>query len=241
MSVQSAGRIARPALACRVREGLDAGSILLVAGAGYGKTMALEEALEFGDRRSIWLSCRRGGAGRLLLEAVEGLRVAVPGLADVVADSLAGSLEQVDARAGSAALRAELEQLLVEPLVIVFDDAEALAGDEAALALVEALLGVRGAPLSVAIASRRGLDLKLAKLRASGRLVEIGPAELSLTPGECEELLRLRRGQPVSDEEVRAVIAASEGWPMGVALSVLAGSIGNGGTVPREELFDYLA
>jgi LuxR family transcriptional regulator, maltose regulon positive regulatory protein len=241
MSVQSVGRIARPALARRLREGLDAGSVLLVAGAGYGKTTALEEALELAERRSIWLTCGRGGAGRLLIDAVEGLRAAVPGLADVVGDSLAGSLEQVDARAAIPALRAELEQLLVEPLVIVLDEAEALDGDEAALALVEALLGVRGAPLSVAIATRRGLDLKLAKLRASGRLAEIGPAELSLTPGECEELLRLRRGQPVSEEEVGAVIAASEGWPMGVALSVLAGSLGNGGTVPREELFDYLA
>src|SRR5262245_45963014 len=38
-------RIPRPALARRLADGLGAGSVLLVAGAGYGKTMALEEAI----------------------------------------------------------------------------------------------------------------------------------------------------------------------------------------------------
>jgi ATP/maltotriose-dependent transcriptional regulator MalT/DNA-binding SARP family transcriptional activator len=243
VAVLGARRIARPALARALVDGLDAGSVLLVAGAGYGKTMAIEEALEQGGRRAIWLSCgggTGGEGGRLLVDAVAGLRVAVPGLADVVGDALAMAAEPVDVRSATTALRAELERLLAEPLVIVFDDAENLQGDDAALALVEQLLNARGVPLSLAIATRRPLPLRLTKLRAAGRLTELGPADLSLTAGECEELLRLRHGDAVGPDEVEAVLAASEGWPMGVALSGLTGA-GDGAPVPRDELFPYLA
>jgi ATP/maltotriose-dependent transcriptional regulator MalT/DNA-binding SARP family transcriptional activator len=230
--VATLGRIARPALTRTISDALDAGSVLLVAGAGYGKTMALEEAITHRPRRTVWLSCRDAGgeAGRLLMGTVEGLRATVPGLTDVVGERLAASNEPVDVRTAAGALLAEVERLLVEPLTIVFDDAEEIAGSEGALALLDRLLDVRVAPLSLAIATRRPLSLKLAKQRAAGRVTELGPAELSFSAGECEELLRLRRGAPVTDEEVAAAVTASEGWPMGVA-----------GAVSRDALFGYLA
>jgi LuxR family transcriptional regulator, maltose regulon positive regulatory protein len=237
-------RVARPALARRLSDALVAGHVLVVAGAGYGKSMALEEAIQFAERRAVWLSGQASGgkAGRLLIAAVEGLRAAVPGLADVAGDRLAAGLEPVDVGTATGALLADVEKLLVEPLIVVVDDAEELEGDREALALLEQLLRVHGVPLSVAIASRRPLPLKLAKLRARGRLVELGPAELSLTASECEELLRLRHGRAVGDEEVEAVLRASEGWPMGVALTGLTGSSSAASsTVPRAELFEYLA
>ena len=217
---------------------------MLVAGAGYGKTMALEDAIQLANRRSVWVACGSTGreAGRVLLEAVEGLRGSMPGLADVMADRLAAGVEPVDVRSATGALLAELERLLVEPLVIVFDDAEEFESADACLALVDQLLNFRAAPLSVAVATRRPLPLKLAKLRAAGRLVEVGPADLSFTASECEELLKLRHGRSVTEEEVEAAIAASEGWPMGVALTSLTGS-GEApvGAVPHEELFHFLA
>jgi ATP/maltotriose-dependent transcriptional regulator MalT/DNA-binding SARP family transcriptional activator len=239
----SSGLIARPRLAKTLADAFDAGSVLLVAGPGYGKTMALEEALEFSGRRALWIPCGDAGheGARLLMNVVEGLRTVVPGLADVVGDRLAAGREPVDARTASAALLPELERLLVEPLVIVFDDGEQLEGVEDAIALLDGLLALR-APLSVAIATRRPLPLRLAKLRAAGRLTEIGPPELSFTASECEELLGLRHGRTLSEDEVEAVLAASEGWPMGVALSGLTGaSEPDLDLLPREGLFNYLA
>ena len=231
--------VERPVLERTLAAALDAGSVLLVAGAGYGKTTALEQATE-PPRHALWVACgdARGDAGRLLVAIVEGLRTTLPGLADVVWDRLASGVEWVDVAAATAALVSELERLLVEPLVVVFDDAEALEDDPVSLALVDQLLNVRGAPLSVAIATRRPLRLRLAKLRAAGRLVELGPAELSFTASECEELLRLRHGRAVTEDEVAAAIAATEGWPMGVALTSLTGAVAPAG---RDELFTYLA
>jgi len=239
----SAGRIARPALARRLSDGLDAGSVMLVAGAGYGKTMCLEEAIDLAGRRAVWVSCGDTGAdaGRLFAAVVQGLRATVPGLADVLGDTLGTAPEPVDVRLAASALLADLEHLLVEPLVIVFDDSEQLDDDEAGLALLEKLLGVRGAPLSLAIASRRELALRVAKQRASRRLMELGPAELGFTAAEVEELLRARRGGEVGEDEVEEVLAASEGWPMLVALSVVAPGEARPGDGSSEELFTYLA
>jgi DNA-binding SARP family transcriptional activator len=238
-----AQRIARPALAQAIVRAFDEGSVVLVAGAGYGKSMALEEAIAIAGRRAVWLSCAEadGEAGRLLLIAVERLRRVVPGLADVVGDRLATGVEPVDARAAARALLDELQRLLVEPLMIVFDDAEEIADSEAGMAWIAGLLEIERAPLSVAVASRRALPLKLAKLRAAGRLREFGPAELGFSATECEEALGLRAGRPV-DEGVEAVMAATEGWPLGIALAGLAESDRSANAVvPRDQLFGYLA
>ena len=51
-----APRIARRALARRLADALAGSHVLLLAGAGYGKTMALEEAIEYAERRAVWLS-----------------------------------------------------------------------------------------------------------------------------------------------------------------------------------------
>jgi ATP/maltotriose-dependent transcriptional regulator MalT/DNA-binding SARP family transcriptional activator len=238
----AAARIARPGLARRLGEAFDSGSVLLVAGAGYGKTMALEEAIERSGRRAVWLSCGDSGgdAGRLLMATMQELRGSLPGLVDVVGERMSAGLEPLDVGLATRVLLSELERLLVEPLVIVFDDAEELEDAPEALALVDQLLGVRSAPLSLAIATRRPLPLRLAKLRAAGRLAELGPPELSFTASECAELLSLRHGRTLTEEEIEAVVAASEGWPMGVALSGLTNGA-PAGSVPRGDLFHYLA
>ena len=225
-------------------EGLERGSVSVVAGPGYGKTMVLDEALQGAGFRSVWVPCGQaaGDAGRLLLTLVNGIAAAVPGAADVLAERLAAGTEPVDVRAATSGLVAELERLLVERLVVVFDDAEELEGDAVALGLVDQLLASRSELLSVAVAARRPLSLKLAKLRATGVLMELDAAQLSLTAGETEELLRLRHGRAVTDAEVEAVLAATEGWPMGVALTALTDSPEAHGTaVPQADLFRYLA
>jgi ATP/maltotriose-dependent transcriptional regulator MalT/DNA-binding SARP family transcriptional activator len=73
--------------------------------------------------------------------------------------------------------------------------------------------------LHLAVASRRGLDLRVAKPRAAGQLAEFGPADLVFDAEECAALLRGRLGREPSAEEVETVLEATEGWPLGVALT----------------------
>ncbi|MFN8160872.1 MAG: BTAD domain-containing putative transcriptional regulator [Solirubrobacterales bacterium] len=243
MSAHRVGRIARPALAKRVCEGLERGSVMLVAGAGYGKSTVIEEALELTGNPSVWLRCGEASRepARLLSELVERVRSAVPGLGGTVGDALNAPLERVDVGSATTAFVVDVERLLVEPLVIVVDDAEGLEGSGEALAVLDQLLNVRGAPLSLAIGTRVALPLRIGKLRASGELLELGQADLIFSAAETEQVLELRRGGAPSEAEVESVQAASRGWPIAVALTGMTNDAGGPGPLRSEDLFRYLA
>lgn len=218
MAVAGRARIPREELVERVRAGLDAGSVLLVAGAGFGKTTILERALE--GRHAVWVSCAESDAhkGHLLSKLMDGLRAAVPGAIDVLAERVTGSRRAIDTREVLGELASELRQLLLDPLTIVVDDAERLADSDEALALLEDLIAIDAGPVSIAVASRTPLRLRVAKLASAGRLVELGPRDLAFSPEECAALLDLQDGRAHGQDEVEALFDATEGWPLGVAL-----------------------
>lgn len=223
MAVASRSRIARDALAARIRDGLDAGSVLLIAGAGFGKTTALERALE--DRVAVWVPCTEADThrGHLLSRLMDGLRAVVPGAIDVLAERVTGSRRAIDTHEVLGELAAEMRTLLLDPVTIVIDDAERLASSEGSLALLEELIAIDAGPVSVAVASRTALKLRVAKLRSAGRLLELGPADLAFTPEECGALLDLAGDGHHAADEVEALFAATEGWPLGVALGAATG------------------
>jgi DNA-binding SARP family transcriptional activator len=218
-------RIPRPVVAARLARALDDGHLLLVAGAGFGKTMALEDALALRGGAAAWVRCSEldRDPGRLLADLVATLAHAVPGAADVLGERLASAPLQIDPAIASRELARELERLLVDPLTIVIDDAEQLADAPEAGAVVRDLLGSASQALRVAVAARVTLPLRLSKLRASGRLAELGSADLAFSPDECAELLQAASGQEPTSEELDALWSATEGWPLGVALSAASG------------------
>jgi ATP/maltotriose-dependent transcriptional regulator MalT/DNA-binding SARP family transcriptional activator len=224
----------------RLSAALDEGVVLLTAGPGYGKTTALEEALQ--GRGAVWVSCagERDG-GRLIVRLIQRLSDSNPGLADVLGERFAVSVQPVEALAIARELSLEFERLLVERLVLVFDDAEEMENAPTALGVVRVLLGAAavGEKFSVAVASRRSLELRTAKLRASDALSEFGPADLGFSAEECGALLRLRTGAEPSLADVEAVMESTEGWPLGIALSAHGRQEPHRGT--GDALFGYLA
>src|SRR4051794_1382584 len=212
-------RLERPELATRIRGALQDGSVILVADAGFGKTAALEQALD--DTTAAWVRCGDAGGdpGRLLALIIGALRTALPGSADVIAERLVAAREPVDPQLAVAALERELEPLLVDPLVLVLDDAETLHDAPAALALVTRLLARRVSVLRLAIAARHRLALHGARARAGGWLTEVGPAELAFSAAETAAYLRLARNAEPAPDGVERVLADTSGWPLGVALA----------------------
>src|SRR4051794_806171 len=213
--------VTRARLITVVREALEVGGVLLTAGPGYGKTTVLEQALSDGTRRVAWLSCTETerAEGTLLMRILDRVGRVAPGATDALAERLASAPEQVDAIAAARELVADLPRLLVDPLVLVIDDAEHLDGADRSLELLGELIGAALPAARVAVASRRPLGLHVAKVRASGRLAELGPADLAFDSEECAALLLERMGREPSAEEVGDVLAASEGWPLGIALA----------------------
>src|SRR2546421_7420689 len=83
-------RVARPALAERIREALAVGALMLLAEAGFGKTTALDEAL-LGWSGVAWITCHAADrdARRFVLRLIDALGRVVPGAGDVLAEQLA--------------------------------------------------------------------------------------------------------------------------------------------------------
>jgi len=206
--------VSRPGLVARLSRALDRGGLLLTATAGYGKTIALQQTIAARPESSAWISCSTTGggeAGLLLLALVERLREVVPGSSDVVAGRLAATIQRVDAPSLARALRTDLETLLVEPVVVVIDDAEQLEDSSEALEVVEVLLHADPRALRVAVASRRPLAVRASRLVTTGRATEIGPGELAFSAQECTEVVHRRDGRTPTAAEVDALMAGTEG------------------------------
>jgi ATP/maltotriose-dependent transcriptional regulator MalT/DNA-binding SARP family transcriptional activator len=235
-------RIRRGRLAGRVEAALRSGDLLLTAGAGCGKTTVLEQALSAEATPVAWIGCSEAARspGRFLALIVRAIAAAVPGASDALAERLASGPDRIDALALTQELIAELSRLLVEPLIVVFDDAEHLDGADGSLRVVDELLRAELRLLHVAVASRRSLRLRVAKPRAHGRLTELTAADLLFDAEECAALLRLRTGLDPASERVEQVLEATEGWPLGIALA--AGMVERGLAAGRAAVaFDSLA
>jgi LuxR family maltose regulon positive regulatory protein len=79
-------------------------------------------------------------------------------------------------------------------------------------------------------AGRDSPPLRVARLRAEGRIVEIGPAELSLTPEEAAMLLRAAE-VTLGEQDVAELHRRTEGWAAGLYLAALY--LREGGSLPR--------
>jgi ATP/maltotriose-dependent transcriptional regulator MalT/DNA-binding SARP family transcriptional activator len=217
---QKGREIPRGRLAAKVADALDTGSVILTAGGGCGKTTVLDQALR--DAPAVaWISCSPAerAPGTLLLRIVEAIATAAPGASDALAERLGIGVERVDALSATRELIAELSRLLIEPLILVFDDAEQLDGADESLRLLDELIRAEFQLLRVAIASRRPLQLRVAKPRTAGGLTELSAVDLTFDAEECGALLRERTDREPTPEQIDEVMGATEGWPLGVAVA----------------------
>ncbi len=228
---QRGARIPRARLAERVEDALESGAVIVTAGAGCGKTTILEEALSQERAPAAWIGCSETERvpGALLMRVVTTIAAAAPGASDALAERLAAGLpERIDVRSATSELLAELSRSLVEPLTLVFDDAEHLDGAGGSLRLLGDLIKAELPALRVAVATRRPLDLRIAKARAAGRVTQLTAADLAFDAEECSSLLHARTGVDPSPDEVEQVMEATEGWPLGIALAAGRAQLGEG-------------
>ena len=235
-------RIERPELTRRLAAGLDRGSVVLIADAGFGKTTALEQALSAHGGTVAWLRVTSADRdpGRLVARLIRRVRAQLPGVAEDHEARLARAIEPLDPAAVAQDLVDDLERLLVEPLVVVVDDAEQLEGAPS-LSILDLLLTSGTELIRVAVCSRRPLGLRLAKVRGEGRLLELGGADLSFSPAECAACLRAVRATEPTGEETERLYTITEGWPLGVALAAAAEPGAELAPASREAIFGYLA
>jgi LuxR family transcriptional regulator, maltose regulon positive regulatory protein len=109
---------------------------------------------------------------------------------------------------------------LSAPVAVVLDHADALTNRTCRDIVAE--FAVRLPPGSqLAIGSRHEPPVPVPRLRAEGRLVELGTQDLAMDVPEAAALLE-GAGVDVTEHEARALVDQTEGWPAGLYLAALA-------------------
>ena len=223
------GTVRRSLLIERLARGDPRPVVRVVAPAGYGKTTLLAQWAERSDKAFAWVSLdERDNDPRVLLTYVAEALNAVEPIGQRVFDALASS--------GSSVPDAIVPALgfgfssMTSPVVLVLDNVHVLYDPDCLVAL-SVLADHVPAGSRLVLAGRDALPLRIARLRAGSRILEIGPRDLALTHEEASSLLH-NAGVSVSEDDVAELHWQAEGWPAGLYLAALR--LKEGGQVATE-------
>ena len=217
--------------------------VIVTAPAGYGKTTLVAQWAQMAGRPTAWLSVDDADQDpTVLLAHVASSIDKIAPLGDAVFDVIASpaSSPWIPISAVGAAISRQ------NPFTLVLDDLHVLsAGPSAdAVASLADHLPLGG---QLVVAARSEPPLPIARLRASGRLVEIDATALCLDDDEAVNLLE-RAGAEVERGVAAELNQRAEGWAAALYLGALAMRAGDraasiSSAVDGSDLFvaDYLA
>ena len=190
----------------------------VAAPAGYGKTTLLSQWAESNDQAFAWVSVDEADNDpKVLLSYIAEALDAVEPIGERVFDALAAAASSVP---GSVVPRlASAFSSMISPIVLVLDDVHLLRNSECRAALSVLADHVPDGS-RLALAGRAGPPLRIARLRAEGKILEIGPNDLAFACEEASSLLR-EADVALGDDEVAELHQRTEGWPAGLYLAAL--------------------
>jgi DNA-binding SARP family transcriptional activator len=178
----------------------------IVAGAGFGKSTSLGQAIRANqaDPRGIdaWVACEPGDgdAGHLVHAVLTALD------------------RRSDRRDPLQRLLDALGQLAPLDVCVVFDDVHEVADGSSGANLLAELVRALPPHVHLVLAGRRQPPVPLARLRAAGKVVDIGVTDLAFTDVETAALAEVVG----TDESRLAGLAELAGWPSLIRLSLSA-------------------
>jgi len=210
------GIVARTALVDRL-VATQAPVITVVAPPGYGKTTLLAQWAQRIGPRVAWVSCDEKDNDPVVLLsalalALDRIEPVDPGIFWALASSGAGITVVPRFVSAVAAMR--------RPVTVVLDHAEAVTNKQCLLTVAELALHLPPG-WQFALASRSGVPLPAARLRAQGGITEIGAADLAMGPQEASCLLK-GAGAEAGEAAVHDLLQRTEGWPAGLYIAALA-------------------
>lgn len=211
------GLVPRSALVNRLRNASEARVISIATPPGYGKTTLLAQWATRDKRPFAWISLddRDNDPVALLTYIAAALDCIHP--VEPAVFRGAASHDSIYAR-GLPRLGAFLASM-PKPIVLVLDDVHELRDRECVDAL-EPLAKSLSCGSQLVLSGRDESLLPLARLRAAGKLLEVGPPELALSDSEAWTLLSAA-GAKVSAAEAGELNSRAEGWAAGLYLAAL--------------------
>ncbi len=213
-----ASLVDRPGLVSRLA-GSSARLILLCAPSGYGKTVLVEQWAGSDARPfpTVILAEQYNDPALLIssiVAALEPIEPVDPGVGIAVAN-LEPSIEKVALPRLAASLQARQV-----PFVLVLDDFERL-DSPLAIAVVTTILDSLPPGSQLVVATRSEPALPIGRLRVQRQVIELGPADLVMSTGECRELLA-GLGLDLTADQLDALHQRTEGWAAATYLAGLA-------------------
>src|SRR5580704_6071217 len=205
--------------------------VSVVAPSGYGKTTLLAQWAERNGQSFAWVSVdENDNDPKVLLTYLAEALDAVQPVGERVFDALASPASSVP---GSVVPRLGTAfAAMTTPVVLVLDDVHLVRNSECRAALSVLADHVPDGSRLV-LAGRAEPPLQIARLRAEGRVLEIGLGDLSLTRHEAAFLLRTAE-VTLGEDDVAELHRRTEGWPVGLYLAALY--LREGGSLARAAL-----
>jgi LuxR family transcriptional regulator, maltose regulon positive regulatory protein len=212
------GAVRRTLLIERLARGDPRPIVSVVAPPGYGKTTLLSQWAERNGQAFAWVSVEEpDNDPKVLLSYVAQALDQVEPIDGRVFDALASPGSSVP---GSVVPRlSSAFSSMTSPVALVLDDVHALHNSECRAALSVLADHVPGGS-RLAFAGRAEPPLRVARLRVEGKILEIGPADLSLTREEASLLLR-NVDLTLAEDDVADLHRRTEGWAAGLYLAAL--------------------
>jgi LuxR family maltose regulon positive regulatory protein len=201
--------------------------VSVVAPAGYGKTTLLSQWAEADGEVFAWVSVDEADNDpRVLLTYIAAALDAVEPVGQRVFDALASPAASVP---GSVVPRlCNALASISSPVTLVLDDVHLLHNREGRAAL-SVLAEHVPAGSRLVLASRDQPPVRIARLRAAGKIAEVGAGDLSLTAGEAASLLDAAE-VVLGGEDLAELHRRTEGWAAGLYLAALY--LREGGSLP---------
>lgn len=190
---------------------------LVIAGAGYGKSVLISQWLEICNEKFCWISVH---------EDFNDIRVAlsylVTAVQSVFSDTLKKSneavntIQTVSVKSLGQILINELAEIN-EPLNIVFDDFH-LNNNLSLNEIIDDFLTNPPQNVKITLISRYDPAIKLNTLRTYDRICELRSAELAFTQNEIHDLAARLHNLEISEEISHSIYSLTEGWTIGIRL-----------------------
>lgn len=210
-------RVDRAALVERVNQS-SVPLVVVNAPAGYGKTTLLAQCATASEQPVAWVSLDASDNDPVLLfteiaTAVGRVTSVDPGLFNALLEPEPALITSVIPRL--------INDLSRGPAVtLVLDDVH-LVRAAAAVESLRVLCLRLPTHMKLVLAGRAAPALPLARLRASGTLLELGASELAFSDAEARRLV-VGCGVRLEDATFEALYERTEGWPTGLYLAALA-------------------
>ena len=202
--------------------------VSVIAPGGYGKSTLIAQFAEHDPRPSAWLSLEEDADDPVTLSRY---LVFALGRVTSIGEDLLHELDGLHPRmriaaAGLAATIAGVDA----PCILVVDDVHRLA-DRRCLALLRTLAREVPTGSEIVFAARSETPLALARVRASGELLELGIDDLRFGLDDAADLLRAAGAGDIGAEDVARLTDLTEGWAVGLYLAARS-LAANPATVP---------